>query len=74
MTISKRQAAEERFGEIQKKCRQALTETEMEQRDRAERTARLRALRLANEATGSKGRYGHDGGQDIRVRKPKRDR
>jgi len=42
--------AEEKFAAIQKKDKLALVGREKEQQERAEKTARLKALRLAKEA------------------------
>ena len=51
MSISTRLTAEKRFIATQKKTRMALTETQEAQLERAERTAGLRKLRLAKEAS-----------------------
>lgn len=50
MSISVKLTAEERFTATQKKAEQALTESELVQQDKADRTFRLRALRLTKEA------------------------
>ncbi len=48
--MSVKLTAEERFTATQKKAEQALTESELVKQDKADRTFRLRALRLAKEA------------------------
>lgn len=45
-----RERAEEQFSAIQRQARRAQTDYEIEQQERAEHTAKLRALRLAKEA------------------------
>ena len=50
MQMSVKTRAEEQFAATQKKVRLALKEKEIEQRERAEHIAKLRALRLAKEA------------------------
>lgn len=47
---STRERAEEQFSAIQRQARRAQTDYEIEQQERAEHTAKLRALRLAKEA------------------------
>ena len=54
MQKSVKSKAEEKFAAIQKKSKQALTEREEQQQERAELTAKLRALRLAKEAADKK--------------------
>ena len=54
MQKSVKSRAEEKFAAIQKKSKQALTEREEQQQERAELTAKLRALRLAKEAADKK--------------------
>ena len=49
MLKSVRSRAEEQFAATQKKDKQALKEKEKEQQEKADHTARLRALRLAKE-------------------------
>ena len=48
---SVRSKAEEKFAATQKKDQLARTEKEEEQQERAEKVARLKALRLAKEAS-----------------------
>lgn len=50
MSIAVKLTAEERFAATQEKAEQALTESELAQKDKAARTNRLRVLRLAKEA------------------------
>jgi hypothetical protein len=50
MTKSARSKAEERFTASMKKDKQAMLEREKERQELADRTAKLRALRLAKEA------------------------
>ena len=50
MLESAKSRAEEKFAASQKKYKQALTEKEQARQKEAERTAGLRALRLAKEA------------------------
>ena len=49
MRKSAKSRAEEQFAAIKKKDKQALNENEKARQERAEHTARLRALRLAKE-------------------------
>ncbi len=50
MQISVKSRAEEQFTATQKKAEQALTEWEKARQERADHTAKLKALRLAKEA------------------------
>ena len=50
MRKSAKSRAEEQFAAIKKKDKQSLNENEKARQERAEHTARLRALRLAKEA------------------------
>ena len=50
MTKSYRSNAEERFAANQKRAQRAHAEYEMEQQARAEKTAKLRLLRIAKES------------------------
>ena len=54
MLKSVKSRAEEQFAATQKKNKQALKEKEKVRQERAEQVARLRALRLAKEATDKK--------------------
>ena len=54
MLKSVKSRAEEKFAATQKKDKQVLKEKEKAQQERAEHTARLRALRLAKEAADEK--------------------
>ncbi len=54
MLKSVKSSAEEKFAAIQKKDKKALNEKETARQERAEHVARLRALRLAREATDKK--------------------
>ena len=51
MDKSLKSRAEEKFAAAQKKDKRVLTEKEIARQERAEQVARLRALRLAKEAT-----------------------
>ncbi len=57
MSKSARSRAEEMFTATQKKDKQALKEKETAWQQRMEHTARLRALRLAQEAADKKKEY-----------------
>jgi hypothetical protein len=50
--------AEEQFAAIQKKDKQALMDKEIAQQERMDKTARLKALRLAKEAADRKAAAG----------------
>jgi len=51
MSKSVKTRAEEQFAASQKKAKEVLAEKDIAKRERSDKTARLKALRLANEAS-----------------------